>query len=270
MRYPAVAGRFYPLDPEELRTTIQGCFSHRLGPGYVPEPGSARRIKAAVVPHAGYMASGPVAAHAFSEILKDGLPEAYIIIGPDHHGVPFDAVMCSDPYITPLGECKVHTEIAGRLAAVMPDSSNAHRLEHSVEVQVPFLQSVDPDPHIVPIIMSRQDPATASRLAGMIRKACEGHDVVILASSDLCHYIPDKTEKRLDSAFLEKVCACDTDGIFSEVRQKGLSVCGYGPIACAVQACGAEKGRLLMHANSWDTMGYDRDATVGYAAVSFE
>ena len=270
MRYPAVAGRFYPIEPDELRTTIAGCFTHELGPGGLPKPGDSRRIKAAVAPHAGYLCSGMTAAHTFAEIRRDGLPEAYIVVGPDHFGVPFDMVMCSDPYLTPFGECKVHREIAGRMAEMMPDFSVAHRREHSVEVEIPFLQYIDPDPHIVPVILSRQDPQTTSRLASVIREACKGHDVVVLASSDLCHYIPDRIEKELDSEFLKRVCACDTEGIFSEVADKDLSVCGYGPIACAIEATGATKGRLLKHTNSWDSLKYDRDAVVGYGSVVLE
>jgi len=156
MRYPAVAGRFYPLDRQELIEQIESCFSHKLGPGKIGRCKGERKIVGAVCPHAGYVCSGMNAAHVYKNIAEDGLPEAYVIIGPDHHGVPFDAVMCSDNYVTPLGECGVHNEIIGNLLEFVHDSPNAHRFEHSVEVQVPFIQYIDPKARIVPIIMMDQ------------------------------------------------------------------------------------------------------------------
>ncbi|MBO7351439.1 MAG: AmmeMemoRadiSam system protein B, partial [Candidatus Methanomethylophilaceae archaeon] len=198
MRYPAVAGRFYPLQRNELLDQIEWCFEHPLGPGRIGDCGNARRIRGALVPHAGYQCSGMNAAHAFKAIAEDGKPDAYIVIGPDHHGVPFDAVLCSDSYLTPLGECKVHEKIAAKLAQSITDSPNAHRFEHSIEVEVPFLQYIDPDARIVPIIMRRQDIDSAKRLGQKIREACEGYDVVVIASSDLSHYIPKETAEKLD------------------------------------------------------------------------
>lgn len=270
MRYPAVAGRFYPADRGSLLAAIESCFRHPLGPGSVPAEGDGRRIKAVLAPHAGYAASGPVAAHSFAEILKDGLPELYVVIGPDHYGIPFDMAMCSEPYLTPLGECPTHEEVAGKMAELIPDSPGAHRLDHSVEVEIPFIQYIDPDPRVVTVILSRQDPASASRLAQAVASAVKGHDALIVASSDLCHYIPAADEKRLDSAFLEAAASCDRDAMYDEVGRNRLSVCGYGPIAAAIEATGAERGALLSHRNSWDTLRYDESAVVGYAAMRFE
>lgn len=222
-----------------------------------------------LAPHAGYMASGLIAAHAFSEILRDGLPEAYVVIGPDHYGIPYDMAMCSEPYVTPLGVCDTHREISERLAKLIPDSPASHRLDHSVEVEIPFLQYIDPDPHVVTVILSRQDISSARFLADAIREATEGIDTLVIASSDLCHYIPDGEEKRLDSRFLECVRDCDVNGIYRRVHEDGLSVCGFGPIAAAIVATGSEHGSILAHNNSWDTLHYDENAVVGYAAASF-
>ena len=269
MRYPAVAGRFYPIDRDELTELVKDCFTHEKGPGSIPEQGSARRIKAVVVPHAGINVSGPIAAHAFAELRKDGHRDAYIIIGPDHRGQPFDLVMCSDPYVMPMGECKV-SSIAYRLRELITDSPNAHRYEHSIEVELPFLQFIDPEAEIVPIIMGRQDIATARRLAEAIRTACEGKDVVVIASSDLMHYVPDEVEKRLDREFIEKILALDVEGMYECVYGNRMSVCGYGPIAAAMRATEPSKATLLSHSNSWETIHYDRDAVVGYTSISFE
>ena len=220
-----------------------------------------------VVPHAGINVSGPIAAHAFAELKKDDHHDAYIIIGPDHYGQPYDVVMSSEPYRTPMGTVPVHRELADRLGTSVPDHPSAHRREHSIEVVLPFLQYVDPEARIVPIIMGRQDPDTARDLAETIRRCTEDIDAVIIASSDLMHYVPDSEEKEKDGAFLERVCECDIDGMYREVYGNDLSICGYGPIAAASIASGSESARLLKHSNSWETIGYDRDSVVGYASL---
>lgn len=268
MRYPAVAGRFYPIDRDELTKLVRDCFTNPNGPGSVPEQGTSRSIKAAVVPHAGINVSGPIAAHTFAELRKDGHRDAYIIIGPDHHGQPFDLVMCSDPYLTPMGECRV-SKVAGRLAEFIPDSPNAHRYEHSIEVELPFLQFIDPEAEIVPVIMGRQDIATARRLAEAIKAATAGTDAVVIASTDLMHYVPDGTERTMDRMFLDKMCALDVEGMYRAVYDNRLSICGYGPVAAAMLATNPESARLLKHSNSWETIRYDRDAVVGYASATF-
>ncbi|MGE0014904.1 MAG: AmmeMemoRadiSam system protein B [Candidatus Methanomethylophilaceae archaeon] len=267
MRYPAVAGRFYPLKKEDLVRDIEACFRHRLGPGMPGPEGSARRIVSAVSPHAGYMASGMNAAHVYKHIKEDGLPDTYVIIGPDHHGVPFDFVMCSEDYLTPMGPCKTDRDMVGALKGTVPDSANAHRLEHSVEVQVPFIQYIDPDPHIVPIIMSRQDPVTARRLGEILAKACEGRDVVIIASSDMSHYIPKQRAAALDAEIIGRIAALDPDGIFHTVRSKGISACGYGPIAAAIEASRPDSAEILKYSDSYDSLGGDPGAVVGYASA---
>ena len=270
MRYPAVAGRFYPLQRDELIRQIEWCFEHPLGPGRIGECRNERRIKGILVPHAGYQCSGMNAAHSFKAIAEDGRPEAYIIIGPDHYGVPFDVVMCSDPYLTPMGECKVHEAIAANLAQSIMDSPNAHRFEHSVEVEVPFLQYIDPDARIVPIIMHHQDIDSAIRLGKRIREVCEGHDVVVIASSDMSHYIPKDAAERLDMMLLDKVCALDIEGMYDVIARYDISACGYGPIAAMITATRPSKGTLLKHSDSWDSLAYMRDSVVGYASAIFE
>ncbi|MDD3378891.1 MAG: AmmeMemoRadiSam system protein B [Candidatus Methanomethylophilaceae archaeon] len=268
MRYPAVAGRFYPLDKEALVSEIESCFKHELGPGIPQETGTERRISAVVVPHAGYAASGMNAAHAFKKIKEDGLPEAYIVIGPDHHGIPFDFVMCSDEYLTPLGPCKIHSEIAGKLSEFIPDSVNAHRFEHSIEVEVPFLQYIDPDPHIVPIIMGRQDMESAKKLSEFIKTACKGHDVIVIASSDMSHYVPKAVGKRLNSMVLDKMVAKDIDGFYSTIIKDKITVCGYGSIATAMMAVDPKSVEVLKYSDSWDSLKYDMNSVVGYGSVA--
>lgn len=269
MRYPAVAGKFYPLDRDALVAELEWCFSGEQGPGLPGKSSDERTISAIMAPHAGYRASGMNAAYAYKEVAEDGLPEAYIVIGPDHHGVPFDYVMCSEPYVTPLGECKIHNEIAGRLSELIPNSPNAHMREHSVEVQVPFIQYIDPDARIVPIIMSRQDQPYAERLASAVRSACEGHDVIVVASSDLSHYIPRQEASGLDNSLLEDIASLDVPSIYRRVRDKRMSVCGYGPVATAILATNPSEADILRYSDSWDSLGYDPTAVVGYGSVAF-
>lgn len=268
MRLPAVAGRFYPAQDTSLITEIEDCFSHPLGPGFPKRTGSNRRIVAAVAPHAGYKASGMNAAHTYRAIAEDGFPEAYVIIGPDHYGVPYDHVMCSQPYLTPLGPCAIHEDIAERLSMTMADDVDAHAFEHSIEVQIPFIQYIDPDATIVPIIMHDQSMASAERLAKKIRDACEGFDVVVIASSDLSHYIQKQTAARLDGEFLDAMMDADIPKMYGVLERNRMSVCGFGPIASAVLATGPSSGRLLKHTDSFDSLGGDGNV-VGYASAVF-
>lgn len=269
MRYPAVAGKFYPLQRNELIDEIETCFEHPIGPGRIGGCTGERSIKGALVPHAGYQCSGMNAAHAFKAIAEDGRPDAYIIIGPDHYGVPFDAVLCSDPYLTPLGECGVHQKIAGRLAQEYMDSPHAHMMEHSVEVEVPFLQYIDPDAKIVPIIMGRQDMAFARKLGESIRRACEGYDAVVIASSDMSHYVPKNVAERNDGLLLDRACSLDIPGMYDVISKNDISACGYGPIAAMITAVAPEKGELLKHSDSWDSLHYMKESVVGYASAVF-
>ena len=216
MRVPAVSGAFYPSDPVILKNQLRECFTN--GPGEPGKSSGKRSISAVVVPHAGYVYSGTCAAHSFKAIAEDGLPEAYIVIGPDHVGVPYDAVMSTEDYCTPLGPCPIHQSIAMRLREFIPDDSNAHRREHSIEVELPFIQTIDPNPHIIPIIMGRQDMNTAQRVADALKIACAGHDVVIIASSDLVHYVPKTFADTMDARFLHavasgNVAACTTRSV---------------------------------------------------------
>lgn len=270
MRYPSVAGRFYPMDKESLIESLEDCFRHPLGPGMPDHKGESRKISAVVCPHAGYSASGMIAAHSFKAIADDGLPEAYIVIGPDHHGVPFESVMCSEDFLTPLGPCMIHGEIASKLRELIPDNFGAHRAEHSIEVQLPFLQFIDQDPHIVPIIMGRQDISAAKRLAEKIMFACEGHDIVIIASSDLSHYVPKDVARVNDHAMLDRLEDRDVEGMYHEIMSKGISACGYGPIATALFATSPSKVEVLKYGDSWDSLRYDPEAVVGYASVKME
>lgn len=267
MRHPAVSGRFYPADRDELLACIGECFTHPLGPGLPGRTGNGRTIAAAIVPHAGYMASGMNAAYAYRKIAEDGLPEAYIIIGPDHVGVPYGAVMCDEDFLTPLGRCRIHGDIAAELMETIPCDCDAHRYEHSIEVQVPFLQFIDGDPKIVPIIMGDQSKASADMLAHEIRKVCAGRDVIVMASSDMSHYTPKEHAARMNAAVSDRIREKDVDGMYSVIGKNRISVCGYGPMAAAVLGSEPSKVEILKYSDSWDSLRYDADSVVGYLSA---
>ncbi len=158
MRYPAVAGQFYEGEEKRLRMQIEMCFRHNLGPGSVPtlEQGP-RRIKGLVVPHAGFMYSGPVACHSYAHLAKDGFPESFIILGPNHTGYGSPASLADDDFETPLGVAHLERELSNSLRSeVITVDPIGHRHEHSIEVQLPFLQFLRPEIKFVPISLMAQ------------------------------------------------------------------------------------------------------------------
>ncbi len=271
MRQPAVAGRFYPDDPDDLEEMISWCFTHRLGPGLPERTGDSRRIMGAMAPHAVYMCSGMTAARTYRALREDGLPELYVIIGPDHYGTAMGrTVLCFDDFRTPLGICRSDREVCARLAECFPDDPRVHSREHAVEVQVPFIQYIDPDPRIVAITMGDQSPRSAAELAGALREACAGRDTVVIASTDMSHYIPKEEAERLDSMVLDRVSCMDVEGMYRAVYDNRISMCGYGPTATAMLFCEGCDPKMLGHTDSYDALGMDPSAVVGYASAVFE
>ena len=270
MRFPAVAGRFYPSDKDSLIQEIENCFTHLLGPGLPGNVGKSRTIVGAVAPHAGYRASGMNAAHVYKGIKEDGLPDAYVIIGPDHYGIPYRSAMCSDTYLTPMGECKIHKGIAERLSKTIQDDPDVHLYEHSIEVQIPFLQYIDEDPHIVPIIMRDQSLEYARELAAAIRNACDGYDVIVIASSDLSHYVKKSKAYADDNEVLNEIVKMNVPGIYDTITSKKITACGYGPIATSIMASGADTAELLKYTDSEDSLGKSGSGVVGYGSVILE
>ena len=267
MRFPAVSGRFYPSDPESLHGMLRTCFERRPGPCGDVFPGG--RIRGMMVPHAGYMASGYCAAYAYSALSgRDALPDAFVIIGPDHHGTVRDVAMSSEDHLTPFGPCPVHTGIADRLSQSIPDMPAAHRWEHSIEVQLPFLQLLGGCP-IVPVIMGDQSPGCSMRLADALREACEGYDVVFIASTDLSHYVSKDRARREGSMVLDRVLGMDPDGLYETVRSNGITMCGYGPVTTVMRLCEKCTPQVLSYMDSGDTVPGGPDGVVGYASALF-
>jgi len=278
VRHPCQAGAFYAGTAESLKRQIENCFLHELGPGKIPEvvktgPG---QVIGLVCPHAGYMFSGPVAAHAYYRLALDGKPDVVVLFGPNHTGYGSAlAVMNEGFWRTPLGDVEVDGESATRIAhesRIVDVDDSAHRLEHSIEVQLPFLQYLyGSDFKIVPICFLMQDLSSAREVGQAVAKVLAGKNAVIIASSDMTHYEPQESAKKKDEKALETVEAMDEAKFYSVIEAHRISACGYGPIAALISASkilGAKEAKLLCYKTSGDVIG-DYSSVVGYAAVCF-
>ena len=168
MRNPAVAGAFYERSKDALLRQIRECYTHPLGPGRAPQVRRGdRRILGLVVPHAGYVYSGPIAAHSYAALADDGWPSSIVVLGPNHHGAGAPLALMDQDWQTPLGTVPVDEELHGRLAKPpLEDDVRAHRDEHSIEVQLPFLQHLNPSLRFVPLCMAFQEYELAAEVGG--------------------------------------------------------------------------------------------------------
>lgn len=261
MRPAAVAGQFYPVSGAELE--------HQLDSMLHPE--SEIPVLGAVVPHAGYIYSGHVAAAVYSCLPK---PQTFVIIGPNHHGIGSPVALSRDSWNTPLGAVETDGEMADALAgSIIDHDETAHIYEHSIEVQIPFIQRRFSGIKILPICMGLQDEETAIEVGRAISQAAQklARRCIFIASSDFTHYEPQERARSVDAKLLEAVLNMDVPELYSRVRRYDATACGYGPIAATITAAaalGAKAGRLLAYATSGDVSG-DYHQVVGYGAVIF-
>lgn len=265
MRQPAVAGQFYPLHCENLEKELKRCFEGLE----IRE----RNIIGAVCPHAGYIYSGKVAAHVYAALPK---AETYVLFGPNHTGYGSPVSVSTDTWKTPLGTLEVDRELAEGLSGSIIDADElGHRYEHSIEVQLPFLQyRFDQDFRILPICLGMQDEETAIEVGNLIANLVSksGRKVAFIASSDFTHYQPANLARETDSEIIEAILNLDVSGIYERLYRRNASVCGYGPISAMLTASkklGATRAELLNYSNSGDVSG-DMNAVVGYAAIIVE
>ena len=278
-RPPAQAGTFYPDTEGALRTQIQQCFLHKLGPGSIPTiPGTPnQKILGLIVPHAGYIYSGPVAAHSYHRLATMGLVDSVIIIGPNHTGLGSGvSTMTEGEWSTPLGDTSIDQELACEIVdacGIVDVEEQAHLNEHSIEVQLPFLQFIYPRRFkFVPICMMLQDIQTSLELGETIAKTAEHRNATIIASSDWTHYEPQKTAELKDKQAIQAALEMDPRKFQKTIEEKRVSACGYGPVTAMISAAklnGAEKAILLSYQTSGDVTG-NKSAVVGYAAAAFE
>jgi len=222
------------------------------------------------------MFSGPVAAHAYYELALDGKPDVVFLFGPNHTGYGSAlAVMTDGFWRTPLGDVEIDITLANQVmreSRIIDVDDSAHLSEHSIEVQLPFLQYLyGSEFKIVPICFSMQDLASAKEVGEAVAKVLAGKNGVIIASSDMTHYEPQESAQRKDKMVLEAVEAMDEEKLYSVIEDHRVSVCGYGPIAALITAARilkAKEAKLLCYKTSGDVMG-DYSSVVGYAAVCF-
>jgi len=278
VRRPTQAGTFYEGTAEKLRKQIDDCFLDKLGPGEIPETGKnvSKHVIGLVCPHAGYMYSGPIAAHAYYRLASNSKPDVAVIFGPNHTGYGAAlAVMNKGFWHTPLGDVEIDSDVAGQIAEeshIIDIDESAHRLEHSVEVQLPFLQYLyGSDFKIVPICFLMQELSSAREIGKATAKTLARKNGIIIASSDMTHYEPQESASRKDKLVLAAVEAMDEAKLYSIIETQGISACGYGPIIALITAAkdlGAKEAKLLCYKTSGDVTG-DYSSVVGYAAVCF-
>jgi len=266
IRNPYAAGRYYPGSALELREMVEM---------FVDKQAPKEDAVGALVPHAGYPYSGAVAGAVISRIK---FKETFIIMGPSHSGLgkPF-SVMAEGMWRTPLGDVKTDTELARQIIAASEYAEAdeaAHRQEHAVEVQLPFLQYFQPDIKIVPIILAHA-PASAYQEVGRgIARALQElkREAVIIASGDMTHYEPQAVAEKKDRAAIEAMLALDADELTRRYEALNISMCAHGPVVALIAAArelGATGAELVKYQTSGDTTG-DYEAVVGYAGVIFK
>jgi len=277
-RLPAVAGSFYADNEGELRTQIHECFLHRLGPGTVPSvPGEIdESLLGLVVPHAGYEYSGPVAAHSYQRLAVSGPRPSVIILGPNHSGYGSGvSINNTGEWSTPLGEVPVDAEMANRIvksSGLIDVEDSAHRSEHSIEVQLPFLQFIYPRRFkFVPICMMLQDLETSKDVGEAVAEAVQGNRAIVIASSDWTHYEPQEKAVAKDKLAIQAAVNMDPARFQDTIEEQRVSACGFGPVTALIHAAkilSGNKATVLSYQTSGDVTG-DTTAVVGYAALAF-
>ncbi|HCU33920.1 MAG TPA: hypothetical protein DGT21_00320 [Armatimonadetes bacterium] len=277
VRPPCVAGQFYPSSADELRGMVRGY----IEAAHAPE--LSGDLFAVMAPHAGYIYSGPVAGYSYAA-LKGKQVKTVILIGPSHRGMPLSGAALSsfDAWETPLGAVPVNQEVNRRLLAASSRfklQDAAHAEEHSLEVQVPFLQSVLAGFSIVPIVFADAGRANVTAIAEAVASIADDTTIVI-ASTDLSHYPEQKAASEVDHAILGAICTMDADRIETVDREqlaRGIpnlhcTACGLGPVVACIEAAkklGASRGAVLHYANSAEVEPRTADRCVGYGAVAF-
>jgi AmmeMemoRadiSam system protein B len=263
VRHPAAAGRFYPRDRGTLLHDVQSYLS--------PKVATAPAL-GCVAPHAGYIYSGAVAGAVYATI---DVPRRCIVLGPNHTGKGYPlAIMSSGTWETPLGEAPIDSPLAETLKknfSLLTEDADAHRGEHAIEVELPFLQACRPDFNFVPIALGTGQFDILEKLGEAVADTvqAQGEGILIVASSDMNHYENDNVTRVKDHKAIERMLALDARGLFDIVMREEISMCGFGPavvMLTATKRLGATSAELIKYATSGDVSG-DREMVVGYAGV---
>ena len=288
LRTPAVAGQFYDGSKEDLKHTIEDCFLDKRGPKSLPKIiQSKENIIGLVVPHAGYIYSGAIAAHSYHTLVKNGFAETFIILGPNHTGVGSGvSIMTEGSWQTPLGNVPINEELSKQICkGIIEKDENAHMYEHSIEVQLPFLQfsAENKKFDFVPICMAMQDFEIANEAGNIIAEAIKKTDqnIVIIASTDFSHagfnYMSmppsgmrvDEYAEKQDKLAIEQILKMNPEKLIDTVHQNNITMCGYGPVAVMLTAAkilGAGKSELLKYGTSYEV--HPSSSCVGYGALA--
>ena len=278
MRDPVVAGRFYEGREEALRRQIEDCYRHSLGPGSLPEVNMRPPVAPAgwVVPHAGYLYSGPVAAFAFRDLATRGVPETVVVFGTQHYSTSSVAVSYED-HRTPLGPCKVDQELAAAVTrGPIEHHEYVHEREHSLEVQLPFLQHLSPETRILPIAVGRISPERASEVGKVVREEMGDRPFAVLASTDFTHNDFMHTATREDREWLaqrdqmaiDRILERDTKGLHDVVTDNRITMCGMPPVMAMLETLQGSSAELLKYACSAQVA--PSSYVVGYASIRVE
>ncbi|WP_298501689.1 AmmeMemoRadiSam system protein B [uncultured Methanobrevibacter sp.] len=281
LRKPAVAGAFYPASPEILVKTIENCFLDDFGVGEIPElnkfEGSDYPLNI-MVPHAGYQYSGAIATHSYCKLVQNGFPEVFIILSPNHTGFGSEISVFNDgQWVTPLGSVNVDGEFADAIIAesdIAAADYAAHTHEHSIEVQLPFLQYFSDDFKIVPITMGTQSFAASNDLAKSIVEVSKklNKSYCVIASTDLSHFNNQEKANKVDGFVLEDIAEMNEFKLFEEVIQYNITMCGYGPVMTTIlvsKMTDKTDCEILAYGTSGDVTG-DFTSVVGYASGIFK
>ncbi len=281
IRKPAVAGSFYPGDSQGLKKAIEDSFLHKFGAGEIPKlnnfDGKDYPVNI-MVPHAGYQYSGPIASHSYCQIVQNGFPEVFIILSPNHTGLGSEiSVFNEGEWITPFGNVEVDSEFADEIISFSDIASAdymAHINEHSIEVQLPFLQYFSDDFKIVPITMGSQTFSASSDLANAIINAADKVDksYCVIASTDLSHFNNQERANKVDSFVLEDIAEMNEFKLYEEIIQYNITMCGYGPVMTTISLSKQSNKKdceILAYKTSGDISG-DLSSVVGYASGIFK
>lgn len=281
LRKPAVAGAFYPDNKDDLIKIIEDCFLSNLGVGEIPEAhdfeGEDYPINV-MVPHAGFIYSGPIASFSYAKIAENGIPDVFIILSPNHTGFGSEvSVFNRGEWETPLGNVEVDEEFANKIISFSQYASAdylAHNKEHSIEVQLPFLQFFSNNFKIVPITIGSQTLPAVSDLASAIVDASKevNKSYCVIASTDLSHFNNQEKANKVDNFVLEDIEEMDEFKLFEEIIQYNITMCGYGPVMTTIlvsKLTGKESCEILAYGTSGDVT-QDYSQVVGYGSAIFK
>ncbi len=262
-RKAVVAGQFYPANQKSLLRQIEEL---------IDKQAQKQDVLAVIMPHAGYIYSGPVAGKTISQVK---INNTALILGPNHTGLggPYNLIS-SGTWSTPLGEVPINENLAKLLiknSSVIVEDESAHIYEHSIEVELPFLQYFNKNITIVPMIISDFLPGNFKKVGEEIAQAIQQYEkpTLIVASTDMTHYEPHEQARDKDKAAIEAILELDPEKLYAAVNKQKISMCGIAPVEVALYACknlGAKNAQLIEYQTSGDTSG-DYSSVVGYAGI---